>query len=715
MVQVLKASRTVVLATILLLTGGWSAAASAASVRFVGSVGYSHIATIVLLTADQVHNFDAAGTSGALRIELWATPTPFAGSFTGGYQLASYPLSALAGGATLANIASGVLPFTSPPSGIWYVAVVLTEQTGAGVNGGFSADSYVNFPDRISGSGAPPPPPPPDTTPPTVGITSPSAGNVSGTVTIAASASDNVGVTHVDFYVNGALVGSDSAAPYQYSWNTTSLANGAASLRAIAFDAAGNSGQSSVSVTVANGPPPDTTPPIVAIASPVGGNVSGTVAIAANASDNVGVTRVDFYVNGAMVGSANASPWQFLWNTTSVANGAATLRAVAYDAAGNSGNSSNVSVTVANVVTPPPPPPPDSTPPTAAIASPLGGSVSGMVAIQVTASDNVGVTRVDLVANGQVVATDNGAPWQFSWNSASVANGSATLRAVAYDAAGNSGTSSIVTVTVANVGPPPPTDAVPPTVAIASPTAGSVSGIVNVMVNASDNVGVTRVDLVVEGQIVATDSAAPWQFSWNSISVANGAVHVQAVAHDAAGNTGTSSVVLLTIANAGTPPPIQTGYAIEFYNAALSHYFITASQTEVDVLDSGGIAGWTRTGLSFKVYSVLGPNASPVCRIYIPPPYGNSHFFSASPAECADAITKYPYFEYEAADVFYVTSPDAAGNCPAGDAPVYRLWDNRVDTNHRYTTSWQVREQMIAEGWVPEGYGPDAVMMCSPP
>ncbi len=64
----------------------------------------------------------------------------------------------------------------------------------------------------------------PTLTPPTVSIASPTGGNVSGTVTISANASDNVGVTRVDFYVNGVLVGSDATAPYQYTWNTTTLA-----------------------------------------------------------------------------------------------------------------------------------------------------------------------------------------------------------------------------------------------------------------------------------------------------------------------------------------------------------------------------------------------------------------------------------------------------------------------------------------------------------
>ena len=341
----------------------WSSVASAANVRFVGSVGYSAIANIVLLVADEVHNFDASGTSGSLRLELWATPMPFAGegSFVGGYRLAAYSFGPLAAGASLKKVESGVLPYTLPPSGRWYVALVLTEYTGGGVNGGYSVDNYLRFPDQISGSG----PPPTDTTPPTVSITSPATGNVSGTVTMAANASDNVGVTRVDFYVKGALVGSDNSAPYQYSWNTTALANGAATLYARAFDAAGNSTQSAtVTVNVSNAPPPDTTPPSVSITSPAAGNVSGNVTMAANASDNVGVTRVDFYVKGALVGSDNSAPYQYSWNTTSLANGAATLYARAFDAAGNSTQSATVTVNVSNA------PPPDTTPPSVSITSP---------------------------------------------------------------------------------------------------------------------------------------------------------------------------------------------------------------------------------------------------------------------------------------------------------------------------------------------------------
>jgi hypothetical protein len=93
-----------------------------------------------------------------------------------------------------------------------------------------------------------------DTTPPTTSITAPTAGaTVSGTTTVSASASDNVGVSKVEFYLDGALQSTDTTSPYSWSWNTTAAANGSHSLQSKAYDAAGNVGTSStISVTVSN-------------------------------------------------------------------------------------------------------------------------------------------------------------------------------------------------------------------------------------------------------------------------------------------------------------------------------------------------------------------------------------------------------------------------------------------------------------------------------
>jgi len=80
-------------------------------------------------------------------------------------------------------------------------------------------------------------------------------------------------------------------------------------------------------------------------------------------------------------------------------------------------------------------------------------------------------------------------------------------------------------------------------------------------------------------------------------------------------------------------PPVTTVDVIEFYNATLDHYFISIDGQEIHDLDTGVHPGWARSGLSFEAYAVVTAGANPVCRFYIPPGYGDSHFFSASPDE----------------------------------------------------------------------------------
>jgi M6 family metalloprotease-like protein len=196
-------------------------------------------------------------------------------------------------------------------------------------------------------------PPAPDTTAPTTSITSPSNGaTVSGTTTVTASASDNAGVSRVEFFVDGALAATDSSAPYSFSWNTTAVSDGSHALSSTAYDAAGNSGSSaSVSVTVDNSVPADTTAPSTSITAPSSGaTVSGTTTVTASATDNVGVTSVEFYVDGVLAATDNSAPYSFAWNTTSVADGSHSLSSKAYDAAGNAGTSPAVTVNVSNEV-----------------------------------------------------------------------------------------------------------------------------------------------------------------------------------------------------------------------------------------------------------------------------------------------------------------------------------------------------------------------------
>ena len=107
------------------------------------------------------------------------------------------------------------------------------------------------------------------------------------------------------------------------------------------------------------------------------------------------------------------------------------------------------------------------------------------------------------------------------------------------------------------------------------------------------------------------------------------------------------------------------------------------------------------------------PGSSPICRYYIPPAQGDSHFFGRGTAECRSTGAQHPSFVLEDAGFMYMILP-AAGVCPVGTTPVYRVFSNRADANHRYMTDRADRDAMVAKGWTAEGDGPDLVVMCAP-
>ena len=185
---------------------------------------------------------------------------------------------------------------------------------------------------------------------PTVSVAKPSpSSQVSGTsVTIAADAFDDRRVESVQFFVDGNSISTDSSAPFSVGWNSTSVGNGSHSLTARATDDAGSQTTSAaVSVTVGNSAPPTTS-----VDSP-GLPVSGTTTITASAADDFGVTRVELYVDGLLVGTDTApNPWSFSWNTLAAAlpfyDGQHTLTTKAYDTHGQVTTSAPGSVTVFN-------------------------------------------------------------------------------------------------------------------------------------------------------------------------------------------------------------------------------------------------------------------------------------------------------------------------------------------------------------------------------
>ena len=224
---------------------------------------------------------------------------------------------------------SGTHTFT-PSAGAHFYYALVTQANGLRL---WSAPVWVN-----QGAGG-------DTTPPTATA---SVTGTSGTITLNATASDNVGVTNIEFIVDGVLRGSDATAPYSLAFDSTTLANGSHTLVARAMDAAGNAGSSSAVAFSVSNVVPDTTAP-TATASVTG--TSGTITFNATASDNVGVTSVEFIVDGVSRGTDTTAPYSLAFNSTALTNGSHTLVARARDAAGNIGNSSSVAFSVNNPVT----------------------------------------------------------------------------------------------------------------------------------------------------------------------------------------------------------------------------------------------------------------------------------------------------------------------------------------------------------------------------
>lgn len=186
----------------------------------------------------------------------------------------------------------------------------------------------------------------------------------------------------------------------------------------------------------------DQIPPTVSIVSPTeGASVSGTISVTAEASDNVGIQKVEFYDDQSiLVGTKTSSPYTINWNVGNT-TGRRTITAKAFDTSGNSASATR-SVNVVGSSS-------DTTPPTVSITYPSNGAILSRrqsISIQATANDNVAVTQVNFEANGATICGDNSAPYACSWTTPN-RRGTYAITVKAFDAKSNVGIATI-TVTV---------------------------------------------------------------------------------------------------------------------------------------------------------------------------------------------------------------------------------------------------------------------------
>ena len=167
----------------------------------------------------------------------------------------------------------------------------------------------------------------------------------------------------------------------------------------------------------------------------------------------------------------------------------------------------------------------------------------------------------------------------------------------------------------------------------------------------------------------------------------------------------------------GSAATSSASVVVEYFNASLAQYFSTLIDEEIAKLDAGVFKGWRQSIGAFAAYanSATAPSDTvPVCRFWNS--MSSAHFYFASKDECDAVQALYPEtWVLETTSAFWVYLPDTStGACGADQVPIYRMYNNSASPGHRYITDRRLRDWMVGAGWIAEGYGREAVMMCAP-
>ncbi|MFZ2522370.1 MAG: Ig-like domain-containing protein [Minisyncoccia bacterium] len=451
----------------------------------------------------------------------------------------------------------------------------------------------------------------PDVIPPSVSVTSPTAGQtVSGNFTFNATSTDNISVAGVTFIMDGVATGTeDVIAPYFLTVNTSGLTNGSHTISASARDTSNNfATSSSIAFNVYNGITGTTTNLVVngslEIVStttanrPYAWNQGGwgtntrvfTYPVAGQAGNGQTV-QITSYTNGdakwypndvtVVPGQTYNLSWWYKSNatTSSALRYTSSTGTITYPTLSASITPSNNWVKVNHIVTIPAGvtkltvfhilsrvgtlstdefvlTTPDSVPPTISITSPTSGQVvSGVHNFTASSTDNVGLSEVKFVLDGNQIGTDTSSPFSLSYNTNLLSNSSHSVLGVATDLSGNSATSSLVSFIVSNATGTP--DTTSPLVSITTPlNSSTVSGMQNITASSTDNVAVLNVQMKIDGVNFGSPvTTQPYTISWNTASSTNGLHTISAVARDTSNNLATSTISVTVSNTTGTTSP----------------------------------------------------------------------------------------------------------------------------------------------------------------
>lgn len=371
-----------------------------------------------------------------------------------------------------------------------------------------------------------------DTTPPSAPTNMTANAPDSTRVNLAWNAStDNVGVAGYRVFRNGAQIITTTLTSY----TDTSVSGGLSySYYVTAYDAAGNTSTASNTASTSVPTALDTTPP--STPTNLAGNApdSTRVYLSWNAStDNVGVYAYQVFRGGSYIGASFTNTYT---DSTVSAGTTYTYTVRAYDAANNfSAYSNNATVIV--------PQAPDTTAPsTPANLTGSSPSSTGVNLSWSASTDNVGVAGYRVYRGGLQIGTTTLTTYTDNGVSAGQTY-SYTVRA--YDVANNlSNASNTATVTTQTVSGG---DTIAPTVNFVTPSNGAtVSGTVNVQVSASDNVGVTKTELYINGSLVSSSNNGSLTYRWNARK-SLGVRSLNARSYDAKGNMGQVTISVTVV------------------------------------------------------------------------------------------------------------------------------------------------------------------------
>lgn len=279
--------------------------------------------------------------------------------------------------------------------------------------------------------------------PPTVTITGPLNGaSVEALVNITADATDDNGVARVEFYVDGGLLGVDTAVPFVMNWDSSSAVNGLHKVGVKAFDTAAQTAEAQITVMLDN-PPPDLPPMVSIIAPEENAVVEELVTIAVNAEDDVGIASVEVWVDGQQFAIDETPPYIVHWDSRDVPNGLHYILVTVTDSAGQ-WRDANVIVQVDN-------PPVNILEPLSIVQPADNAVISGTVTVEAQIATPTADLSLEFYVDGRSIGARSAPPYAVEWDSRGVANGKRILSTLMITGSGIENSS--VEVTVDN--PPP--------------------------------------------------------------------------------------------------------------------------------------------------------------------------------------------------------------------------------------------------------------------